>query len=95
MDRWKPKTEREVTEEKVWDTRSAPQEQAEGQTESETSADFLLEIGTEEIPAGYIPPVLDQLREVAAQSLTEERLPFEDIRTLGTPRRLTLSLIHI
>ena len=86
LNRWKPK----VDEQKVLDTRSALEEQAEGQTGSEASADFLLEIGTEEIPAGYVPPVLDQLREIASQSLTEARLPFEDVRTLATPRRLTL-----
>ena len=79
-----------MKKEQVLDARSVLEEQVEGQTSSETSADFLLEIGTEEIPAGYIPPVLDQLREVAARSLTEARLPFEDIRTLATPRRLTL-----
>ena len=90
LNRWKPKAEEGVEKEQVLDARSVLEEQIEGQTGSETSADFLLEIGTEEIPAGYIPPVLDQLREVAAQSLTEARLPFEDIRTLGTPRRLTL-----
>ena len=79
-----------MDEQKVLDARSDSGERIETQAESEASADFLLEIGTEEIPAGYIPPVLDQLREVAAQSLTEARLPFEDVRTLGTPRRLTL-----
>ena len=88
LNRWKPKVE----EEKVLGTRAAPEEQVEAQTESEAAADFLLEIGTEEIPAGYIPPALDQLQEVATQSLTEARLPFEDIRTLGTPRRLTLGV---
>ena len=85
LNRWQPKAEEGVDEEKV-----SVEKRIEAQTESETSADFLLEIGTEEIPAGYIPPVLDQLREIATQSLTEARLPFEDIRTLGTPRRLTL-----
>ena len=84
LNRWKPKVE------EVLDARSESEEQAEAQTGNEASADFLLEIGTEEIPAGYIPPVLDQLREVTAQSLTEARLPFEDVRTLATPRRLTL-----
>ena len=87
LNRWKPKAEEGVDEEKV-----SVEKRIEAQTESEASADFLLEIGTEEIPAGYIPPVLDQLREIATQSLTEARLPFEDIRTLGTPRRLTLSV---
>ena len=86
LNRWKLKEE----EAKVLGSQSAVQGQIEEQTESEASADFLLEIGTEEIPAGYIPPVLDRLREVASQSLAGSRLPFEDIRTLATPRRLTL-----
>ena len=85
LNRWKPKTEEGVDAKKV-----SVEERIGAQTESEASADFLLEIGTEEIPAGYIPPVLDQLQEVASQSLTEARFPFEDIRTLATPRRLTL-----
>jgi glycyl-tRNA synthetase len=53
-------------------------------------ADLLLEIGTEEIPAGYIPPALKQLEELTARSLAEHRLAFETIRTLATPRRLTI-----
>ena len=81
---WKPKAEEGVDEKEVLN------EQIEAQTPTEGAADFLLEIGTEEIPASYIPPALDQLREVASQSLETARLPFEDIRTLATPRRLTL-----
>ncbi len=90
LNRWKPKTGARLDGEKVLDARvETPLEEPTG---NEASTDFLLEIGTEEIPAGYIPPVLDQLREVAARSLTDARLPFEDIHTLGTPRRLTLSV---
>ena len=56
------------------------------------TADLLFEIGTEEIPAGYVPPVLEQLRETAIQSLTHHRVPFGEVETLGTPRRITLSI---
>ena len=56
------------------------------------TADLLFEIGTEEIPAGYMPPVLEQLREIATESLTNHRIPFGDVQTLGTPRRITLSI---
>ena len=84
LNRWKPKAGEGVDEKEVLN------EQIEAQTPTEGTADFLLEIGTEEIPASYIPPALDQLREVASQSLETARLPFEDIRTLATPRRLTL-----
>ncbi|MEW6096034.1 MAG: glycine--tRNA ligase subunit beta [bacterium] len=52
--------------------------------------DLLLEIGTEEIPAGYIPPALEQLKNLANDSLTEERIEHKDIFTYGTPRRLVL-----
>ena len=90
LGRWKPKVEIGVDEEKVLDPQPGPETQAEAQTGSEAPVDFLLEIGTEEIPASYISPALDQLRAVAAQSLENARLPFEDIRTLATPRRLTL-----
>ena len=90
LNRWKPKVGSGVDEKRGLDSRSEVAGQIEEQTGSEASTDFLLEIGTEEIPAGYIPPVLDQFREVASQSLGGARLPFEDIRTLATPRRLTL-----
>ena len=59
------------------------------------TADLLFEIGTEEIPASYVPPVLEQLRELATESLTNHRIPFGDVETLGTPRRITLSIKDI
>ena len=62
---------------------------------TQETADLLFEIGTEEIPASYVPPVLEQLRETAAKSLTNHRIPFGDIETLGTPRRITLSIKDI
>ena len=56
------------------------------------TADLLFEIGTEEIPASYVPPALAQLREIATESLTNHRIPFGEIETFGTPRRITLSI---
>ncbi|HSD50968.1 MAG TPA: glycine--tRNA ligase subunit beta, partial [Candidatus Methylomirabilis sp.] len=52
--------------------------------------ELLFEIGTEEIPSGYMPPALEELKTVAGRLLQEHRLTFTKIRTLGTPRRLTL-----
>lgn len=52
--------------------------------------ELLFEIGTEEIPSGYIPPALEELKTVAGRLLQEQRLTFATIRTLATPRRLTL-----
>jgi glycyl-tRNA synthetase beta chain len=53
-------------------------------------ANYLLEIGTEEIPAKFMPGTLNQLRENAEKKLEECRLKYEKIRVMGTPRRLTL-----
>lgn len=52
--------------------------------------DFLLEIGVEEMPARFLAPALEQLKDLAASVLEENRLQYEDIHTLGTPRRLAL-----
>ena len=60
--------------------------------EEQETADLLFEIGTEEIPASYVPPVLEQLRKIATESLANHRIPFGDVETLGTPRRITLSI---
>ena len=59
------------------------------------TTDLLFEIGTEEIPASYVPPVLEQLRKIATDSLTNHRIPFGEIEVLGTPRRITLSVKDI
>jgi glycyl-tRNA synthetase beta chain len=54
-------------------------------------AEFLLEIGTEEIPSGYIEDGLRQLRELTGERLREERIEIgKDLEACGTPRRLVL-----
>ncbi|MDD2432137.1 MAG: glycine--tRNA ligase subunit beta [Clostridia bacterium] len=53
-------------------------------------ADYLLEIGTEEIPAKFMSSALVQLKDLAAQKLQAQRLKYKTIRTMGTPRRLAL-----
>ncbi|MFH1096731.1 MAG: glycine--tRNA ligase subunit beta [Candidatus Desantisbacteria bacterium] len=57
--------------------------------------DLLLEIGTEEIPAGYIQPGLDQMMGSVKALLLEERIEFEKIQTYGTPRRLVVFVIGV
>lgn len=49
---------------------------------------LLFEIGTEEIPAKFMPGILKQLKELAAAKMQELRIPFEDINVYGTPRRM-------
>jgi glycyl-tRNA synthetase beta chain len=59
-------------------------------TRKASGYELLLEIGTEELPAQFVPPALDNLKERAASYLKANRLEYSSIETFGTPRRLTL-----
>jgi glycyl-tRNA synthetase beta chain len=52
--------------------------------------ELFLEIGTEEIPAGFIPRAMAEMEAMITRELAGARLTFSDIRTLATPRRLAL-----
>ena len=54
------------------------------------SKDLLLEIGTEEIPAHFMPGILQQLKEKAENKFKQLHIDTNGIKTLGTPRRLAL-----
>ena len=54
------------------------------------SRNLLLEIGTEEVPAHVMPGILKQLKEHAEAGLKELRLEYDDVQTMGTPRRSAL-----
>ncbi len=56
---------------------------------------LLVEIGTEEIPAGYIAPALDFFGQTLRRRLEEARIGFGDIRTYGTPMRLAVSVAGV
>jgi glycyl-tRNA synthetase beta chain len=60
-----------------------------------TTRDLLFEIGVEELPAGYVPPALDQLERAVRAGLQELRLAFDDVVTYGTPRRLTVFVADV
>jgi glycyl-tRNA synthetase beta chain len=51
---------------------------------------LLLEIGSEEIPAGYIQPALEALSTILRQRLTNSRIDHGNVKTFGTPRRLAV-----
>lgn len=51
---------------------------------------LLLEIGTEEIPARFLPGAIQGLKENAAIFLKETYIDFSEIQTYATPRRLSL-----
>src|SRR4030042_6624501 len=52
--------------------------------------ELLLEIGTEEIPAGFVPQALTDLEILVRKELETSRIDFDGVKTLGTPRRLVL-----
>lgn len=57
--------------------------------------DFLLEIGTEEIPAGFLSRIFQTLPRQVAELLSYHRLPYEDIKVMGTPRRLAIYVTNL
>lgn len=54
------------------------------------SKDLLLEIGTEEVPAHFMPAILEQLNKKAQSIFTDLHIEFSATKTLGTPRRIAL-----
>ncbi|TAL17209.1 glycine--tRNA ligase subunit beta [bacterium] len=56
------------------------------------TGELIFEIGTEEIPAGFVPLALDALEALARQNLGAARVPFDEIHVYGTPRRMTLHI---
>ncbi len=59
------------------------------------SNELLLEIGTEEVPAAFIPKALNDMSSLIRKALTEERIPYGQIQTFGTPRRLCLAVADV
>ncbi len=52
--------------------------------------DLLFEIGTEELPAGFLQPATEQLAELFAGKAKTLQLRYRAMRTFATPRRLAL-----
>ncbi len=59
------------------------------------SAELFLELGTEEIPAGFIPRALDDMASLLCQELEQARIAFGTVRTFATPRRLAVSVAEV
>jgi glycyl-tRNA synthetase beta subunit len=57
--------------------------------------EFLFEIGTEELPAADLQSALAQLHERVPALLDELRLAHGEVRILGTPRRLVISVVEL
>src|SRR5210317_1102757 len=59
------------------------------------SKEIFLEIGTEEIPAGFLPKAMADLERMIRKELETARLEFGEIKTFATPRRLALSVSDV
>jgi glycyl-tRNA synthetase beta chain len=57
--------------------------------------ELLLEIGTEEIPAAFLPRALKDMDEIVRKELAANRIHHGEVRTMGTPRRLFLAAADI
>lgn len=57
---------------------------------SDSHADFLLEIGTEELPAADLDRAIAQLGRTVPKLLADLKLDHGEVRVLGTPRRLVV-----
>src|SRR5258705_4534882 len=58
--------------------------------------ELLLEIGCEELPASWLPDLTNQVGEIVAAQLREQRLAAESpVETFSTPRRLTVRVVRI
>jgi glycyl-tRNA synthetase beta chain len=55
-----------------------------------STKELFLEIGTEEIPAGFIPRAMAEMEAIITRELSNARLSFGEVKTLATPRRLAL-----
>ncbi|MEN8245238.1 MAG: glycine--tRNA ligase subunit beta [Thermodesulfobacteriota bacterium] len=51
---------------------------------------LLLEIGAEEIPAGYIAPALTAIASNLLKKMSAARIEHGEVKTFGTPRRLAI-----
>lgn len=59
------------------------------------SNELLFEIGTEEIPAGFLSKAVVDMETIIRKSLTEKHIAFDGIRCLATPRRLVLTIAEL
>ncbi|GAB4437946.1 MAG: glycine--tRNA ligase subunit beta [bacterium] len=57
--------------------------------------EFLLEIGIEEIPTGYVAGTLSQMEKGFAEKLKELKIPYSGLKTFATHRRIVLYIAEL
>ena len=58
-------------------------------------SDFLLEVGTEDLPAGFVSDAIRQWEKMIPASLTAEALTNDRVQIYGTPRRLSVIVTNL
>lgn len=58
-------------------------------------SNYLIEIGTEELPYKFVSSAIDQLKNLISEKLADNRITFENIKVYGTPRRLAVIVENI
>ncbi|QAS54159.1 glycine--tRNA ligase subunit beta [Halobacillus litoralis] len=59
------------------------------------SKSVLFELGVEELPARFIDDALKQLQEKTADWLSENRIPYGEVKGYATPRRLAVKITDV
>ncbi|GAB7026937.1 glycine--tRNA ligase subunit beta [Geotalea toluenoxydans] len=57
--------------------------------------ELFLEIGTEEIPAGFLPKAMADMEGLIRKELESARIGFGEVKTMATPRRLALVVKNV
>ncbi len=60
-----------------------------------TKREFVLEIATEELPAGPLYGAIEQLSVKVPELLRDARLEYGEVRVLGGPRRLVVQISEL
>lgn len=57
--------------------------------------DLLLEIGTEEMPAHFLDPAIEQIYNFSLNYFKNKNISYKDIKVWATPRRLVLYVVNL
>ncbi|WP_192940628.1 glycine--tRNA ligase [Candidatus Chlamydia corallus] len=60
-----------------------------------STEDVLLEIGSEELPATFVPIGIQQLESLALKVLADHNIIYESLEVFGSPRRLALLIKNV
>jgi len=63
--------------------------------EKDMTKELFLEIGTEEIPAAFLPKAIKDMDDMIRKALGDARITYGTVRTMATPRRLCLAVTQV